>query len=232
MSTATKQASQGSDDSECCKQQVYAVLKDVALAITSMLGESCEAVIHDLSDLEHSIIWIQGDVTGRTVGGSVTDLGLEALRKSKTDPLLNYTTYTESGKTLTSSTIWLRDLQGESYGAFCINLDVTPVLVALDFLRRMAPRAQQAEVGERFFRSPHDMLDAMIAEFETKARTAGKDMNREQRIDMVRFLEERGAFQMRNAAPIVATRLGVTRETIYNYLGEVADASEGDEISD
>jgi predicted transcriptional regulator YheO len=197
-----------------------------------MLGESCEAVIHDLSDLEHSIIWIQGDVTGRNVGGSVTDLGLEALRKHATEPLLNYTTYTESGKTLTSSTIWLRDMSGEPYGAFCINLDVTPVLVALDFLRRLAPHTQQSQAGERFFRSPHEMLDAIMAEFETKVRIVAKDMNREQRIEIVRFLEERGAFQLRNAAPIVASRLGVTRETVYTYLSEVAGARERDEASD
>jgi predicted transcriptional regulator YheO len=225
MSIATEH---GSSDFDCCKHQVYEALQEVGLAITSMLGESCEAVIHDLSDLEHSIVWIQGDVTGRTVGGSVTDLGLEILRKGKTDPLLNYTTYTESGKALTSSTIWLRDSQGQPYGAFCINLDVTPVLVALDILRRMAPHAQQAEVGEQFFRSPHDMLNAMMTEFETRVRIVAKDMNKEQRIEMVRFLEERGAFQLRNAAPIVARRLGVTRETVYNYLSEGADAREGD----
>ncbi len=225
MSIATEH---GSSDSDCCKHQVYEALKEVGLAITSILGESCETVIHDLGDLEHSIIWIEGDVTGRTVGGSVTDLGLGALRTHTTEPLLNYTTYTESGKTLTSSTIWLRDMHGEPYGAFCINLDVTPVLVALDFLRRMAPQAQQAEVGERFFRSPHDMLNAMMAEFETRVRIVAEDMKKEQRIEMVHFLDERGAFQLRNAVPIVASRLGVTRETIYNYLSEGADAREGD----
>jgi predicted transcriptional regulator YheO len=209
-----------------CKDLVFEVLKDVGLAVTSMLGESCEAVIHDLADLEHSIVWIEGDVTGRTVGGSVTDLGLGALRKGDTEPLLNYTTYTEAGKVLTSCTIWLRDLEGELYGAFCINLEVTSVLVALDFLQRLAPQAYQQDVSERFFRNLNDMLDAMMAEFETRERTHAKDMSREQRIGMVRFLDERGAFQLRNSAAIVASRLGVTRETVYNYLSEVSGARE------
>ena len=87
------------------KREVFDLLKDVGLAITSLLGKSCEVVIHDVTDLEHSIIWIEGDVTGRRVGGMMGDLGLENLRKGETHPLFNYTTYTESGKTLNSTAL-------------------------------------------------------------------------------------------------------------------------------
>ena len=37
------------------KQETLDLLKDVGLAITSLLGKSCEVVIHDTSDLERSI---------------------------------------------------------------------------------------------------------------------------------------------------------------------------------
>jgi predicted transcriptional regulator YheO len=57
------------------------------------LGGWCD-VVHDVSgDLEHSIVAITGDVTGRSVGGHTTDLGLAKLRAGQMDPLINYTSY-------------------------------------------------------------------------------------------------------------------------------------------
>lgn len=221
MSTNTLGRSVLSEATSLKKHEVFDLLKDVGLALTSMLGKSCEAVIHDVSDLEHSIIWIQGDVTGRRVGGMMSDLGLEKLRQGKTHPLFNYTTCTEEGKTLKSSSIWLRDSHGDIYGAFCINLDVTAIEMVRDFFRDLSADSSQADVSEIHARDLHDLLDTMIAEAEYRISTRAGDMTRDQRIEMVRFLEDKGAFQVRNSVPIVASALGVTRKTIYNYLSEL-----------
>ncbi len=204
------------------KREVFDLLKDVGLALTAMLGRSCEVVIHDTSDLEHSIVWIEGDITGRRVGGMMSDLGLENLRKGETHPVFNYTTYTETGKTLKSCSIWLRDPRGEVYGAFCINLDVTAVQQLQDFLRDLSPDSGRGDLGETHAQSLHDLLDDMIAECEYRLGTGAGDMTKDERIQMVRLLEERGAFQVRNSVAYVASRAGVTRKTIYNDLSEVA----------
>jgi predicted transcriptional regulator YheO len=204
------------------KREVFDLLKDVGLALTAMLGRCCEVVIHDTSDLEHSIVWIEGDVTGRRVGGMMSDLGLEHLRKGETHPVFNYTTYTETGKTLKSCSIWLRDHRGEVYGAFCINLDVTAVQQLQDFLQDLSPDSGRADLGEAHAQSLHDLLDAMIAECEYRLGTNAADMTKDERVQMVRLLEEIGAFQVRNSVAYVASRAGVTRKTIYNDLGEVA----------
>jgi len=211
------------------KREVFDLLKDVGLALSAMLGKSCEVVIHDTSDLEHSIVWLEGDVTGRKVGGMMSDVGLESLRKGETHPVFNYTTYTETGKTLKSCSIWLRDPRGEVYGAFCINLDVTAVQQLQAFLRDLSPDTARADLGETHAQSLHDLLDAMIAECEYRLGTTADDMTKDQRIQMVRLLEERGAFQVRNSVAYVASRAGVTRKTIYNDLSEVAkDRAEAD----
>jgi hypothetical protein len=52
-------------------------------------------------------------------------------------------------------------------------------------------------------------------------RSIGKpvaNMSREEKQQVVRFLDTRGAFLIRKAVEDVAERLGVTRFTIYNYL--------------
>jgi predicted transcriptional regulator YheO len=204
------------------KREVFDLLKDIGLALTSMLGRSCEVVIHDTTDLEHSIVWIEGDVTDRRVGGMLSDLGLEALRKGETHPVFNYTTYTQTGKTLKSCSIWLRDSAGRVYGAFCINLDVSAVEQFQDFLRDLAPDTSRLDMGEDHARSLHDLLDTMIAECEYRIGTSTEDMTKDERVEMVRMLDERGAFQVRNSVAYVAGRTGVTRKTIYNDLREIA----------
>lgn len=203
------------------KREVFDLLKDVGLAVTALFGRSCEVVIHDTSDLEHSIVWVEGNVTDRQIGGMMSDLGLEMLRKGDTHPHFNYRTYTESGKTLKSCSIWLRDSAGEIYGAFCINLDVTAVEMFEDFIRDLAAGPPQAELAESHPQDLHDMLDTMIAECEYRTGKPAGEMSKDERIEVVRFLEERGAFQVRHSAAIVASRLGVTRKTIYNYLSEL-----------
>ena len=202
-------------------QETLGLLRDVGLAITSLLGKSCEVVVHDISDLEHSIVSVQGDVTGRGPGGMMSDLGLERLRQGNERPLLNYTTHTEKGKTLRSASIWLRDADGEICGAFCVNLDVTPLLLMRDFSLELAPEDARTDLSEDHVTDLGEMIDTMIAECEYRIGTLAEKMNKDQRIEVVRFLEERGAFQVRNSAVIVANRLGVTRKTIYNYLREI-----------
>jgi hypothetical protein len=49
-----------------------------------------------------------------------------------------------------------------------------------------------------------------------------QDMSRTEKQQVVRFLDERGAFLIRKAVATVADRLGVTRFTIYNYLDREA----------
>lgn len=206
------------------KHEVFDLLKDVGLAMTSMLGRCCEVVIHDTADLEHSIVWMEGNVTDRRVGGMMSDAGLEKLRRGDTHPLFNYTTYTDTGKTLKSASIWLRDSSGEIYGAFCINLDVTAIELLQDFVRDLAPDASRVDVGEAHAQTLHDMLDTMIAECEYRIGRPAEKISKDDRIEIVRMLDGRGAFQVRNSVAYVAGRVGVTRKTIYNDLREISES--------
>jgi len=203
------------------EREIFHVLKDVGLALRALLGRSCEVVIHDTTDLKNSIVWIEGDVTGRQVGGMMSDLGLEMLRKGDLHPRFNYRTFTERGKTLKSASIWLRDSAGELYGAFCVNLDVTAVRILEEFIRDLAVGPTQPELAEFHPQDLNDMLDSMIAECEYRIGKPAGEMTKDERIEVVRILEERGAFQVRHSATIVAGRMGVTRKTVYNYLSEL-----------
>ena len=79
-------------------------------------GPDVEFVLHDLTlDYEHTIVDIRnGHITGREIGGTGDILGLEYIRNASEDngTYYNFIEYTKEGKTLRSSTLFLRDEDG------------------------------------------------------------------------------------------------------------------------
>ena len=51
-------------------------------------------------------------------------------------------------------------------------------------------------------------------------------MNKKDRLRMIAMLEQKNAFSFRKSVPYVAKHLGVSRYTVYKYLGELAEHGE------
>ncbi|MBB5936193.1 hypothetical protein FHS42_003268 [Streptomyces zagrosensis] len=69
-------------------------------------------------------------------------------------------------------------------------------------------------------RLPHlsDSLDHILAELERRHGMPLADLDRTSKQSVVRVLETRGVFAVRHGVETVATALGVSRFTVYNYL--------------
>lgn len=65
----------------------------------------------------------------------------------------------------------------------------------------------------------HDALDRLVADVEEQLGGPLRDLGREEKQRAVKMLDERGAFTLRKAVEDVADALGVSRFTVYNYLG-------------
>lgn len=61
-------------------------------------------------------------------------------------------------------------------------------------------------------------LDALLVEVGEELGGDLRGLSRSAKQRAVRLLEERGAFEFRKSAEIIADALGVTRFTVYNYL--------------
>lgn len=68
-------------------------------------------------------------------------------------------------------------------------------------------------------RLPHlaDSLDHILADLQRRHGTLA-ELDRKDKQGVVRILEERGAFSVRHGVETVASALGVSRFTVYNYL--------------
>ena len=63
-----------------------------------------------------------------------------------------------------------------------------------------------------------ELLDEMI---EDAVNMTGKDVNqltKEEKVEVVKYLDDKGAFLIKKSAERVADFLGISRFTIYNYL--------------
>ncbi|MFR9788206.1 helix-turn-helix domain-containing protein [Streptomyces sp. MB22_4] len=63
-----------------------------------------------------------------------------------------------------------------------------------------------------------DSLDHILAAMERREGRPLSELDRRAKQEVVRILEARGAFAVRHGVETVASALGVSRFTVYNYL--------------
>jgi len=211
----------------------------VAKGIARAFGKNCEVVLHDVSNLEHSVILIEnGHITGRKVGAPMTDLGLYFLKSDlfeDIDFVANYQTESKDGKKLKSTSIFIRDEKRKIVGFLCINFNIAPLMSIskeIDEFCHVKNNFQEHEhlVDEGKEETFSDSLDELIDRLFTKAQqVVGKDINKmqkEDKIAMIRYLQKHGIFLVKDAIERIAEKLNVSRFTIYNYLSEIKPENE------
>lgn len=78
-------------------------------------------------------------------------------------------------------------------------------------------------VAVRLSRKPEGGVNTLLAEVAEEFGRPLRELSRTDKQQAVLRLEERGAFEFRKSAEIVAEALGVTRFTVYNYLNRARD---------
>ena len=206
--------------------EALAVLRPVMRAITAAVGGHCEVVFHDLStgDPSHTIVAIEnGHVTGRTVGGPSTNLGIDLLNDEAAEHnAFGYRGRTADGRELHSSSVYYRNSAGHIIAALCINVDLTQLQVAQSAIAAMLPSAV-TDMPEIEIAAPDitSILDEMFVDAIATIGKAVPLMEKADRVEILRLLDARGAFRVRRALDQVAARLGISRVTAYGYLDEI-----------
>jgi predicted transcriptional regulator YheO len=206
------------------RDEEMALLRRLAAGIERLFAPHCEVVVHDFSDLEHSIVHVAGSLSGRTVGGAATDLLLRQLRGGATDEDLHgYHTQLPNGRNLKSSTMFLRDAHGAAYGAFCVNFDISAFVGAQKMLAALIDTRGAGEVSEALTDDINQTIGSIITETIGSMGKAGPFLSRDDKVALIERLDQRGVFQVKKAIPILAEQLGCSKATLYNYLREARE---------
>jgi predicted transcriptional regulator YheO len=195
----------------------------IANAITQTFGGNCEVVLHDLSLPQSSVIYTSNNnVTGREVGQPFNHIITQVLlsKNFHNDVVANYRTKTADGKEIKSTTVLLRDTKGEAIGALCINYDLTLINNMKQFLESFTSLEEEKLENEvEVMGNVQEIVDNLIARIVHQNDI--EQMDRSQRIGLVRFMDEKGVFLIKGAMEKVADELKISKVTLYSYLEEI-----------
>lgn len=203
------------------REKMLDYLKRMADGISEMFGSNCEVVIHDMENYESSILYITNDhVTQRSVGEQFNVLGTKELDSlyEGTD-LINHKGTAKNNHLIKSSTFHLK---GDDYHfALGINYDYTNMLLVQSSINDLISVSGNIDVAVK-----EDVnLEIKLTDlFESAVEHIGKPlpfMRKNDRVEMIRFLNEKGAFSIHKGIPIIADKMNISRYTIYNYLREI-----------
>jgi len=201
---------------------IISALCEIVPPLAQAIGEDVEVVVHELSHPQDSLIAMAGDVTGRSVGAPLTDMFQGMLLRGEIEDRINYSTRTADGRQLRSSTIFIRDENGEPLACLCINFDITKWLIARHVTTAFcSTESLEDDQAESFDGDVVSMLERNIEEALAEDAVPVAMMKKEDKLRVVRRLEQVGVFQIKGAVASVAAALDVSRYTIYNYLDEI-----------
>lgn len=204
-------------------------LQRLAAAITTQFGVNSEVVIHDLNvkDTEHTIVAIEnGQVSHRQTGDGASRIVLEALQQRKCGTLtdeLGYLTKTRDGRILKSSTVYIKNQDGEAEGILAINYDITEFLMAERAIDSLLNHKTAPESPERIPLNVNDLLDDLI---EQSVAIVGKPiamMSKDDKIEAIQFLNRAGAFLVTKSGDKVSKYFGISKYTLYSYIDAKKD---------
>lgn len=192
--------------------------------ISATFGSKCEVVIHDLDDIHSSLIHINGSVTGRGLGAPTTEVILKELRRYGNDvqDIHGQTSQTKDGKFIKTSTSFIRNEEGEVIGYIGINFDVTAFSMVNQIISEFSVTNDLNHIpetmNESYAQSIEEVFERIIENTLLETDAPINRLTREDKIAVIQTLDEKGAFLIQGSIERVAEKLGVTKQTIYNYL--------------
>lgn len=203
------------------------------------LGPDYEIVLHDINGKDQSVAAIaNGRISGRNVGAPLTDKALRFIA-DKTyqdqDFLCNYTGRSKDERTLRASTMFIKDDGGRLIGMLCINFDPSRYQKASQDILKLCGldgeiflednHLHPAGELENFSDSISEVTDTVLKRY-LKDGIPPERLTQEEKMAIVKQLEERGIFLLKGAVNEVATRLHCSAASIYRYLGKINKQNE------
>ena len=205
-------------------------LKQLAHGLAIQFGSSCEIAIHDLKtkDLEKSIVYIEnGHVSNRQTGDGPSGIVLETLQSdpSTIHDKLSYLTKTEDGRILKSSTFYIRDDDGSISYIFSLNYDITAFTAASTAIQSLIATKDKlpdltGDSPRQITHNVNELLDLLIEQAVVKVGKPVAMMNKDDKVAVVQYLDHAGAFLITKSGDKVSSYLGISKFTLYSYMGK------------
>ena len=197
----------------------------VGEVIAEMFAPNLEVIIHDLQTPEHSIIAIfNNHITGRKIGDGTSDIGYKKLEDELPDKIVNYNNQSPSGSDLKSSSLTIRNSDGEIIGSMGLNFDLSSFVNIKEFLEMFTETFTLDNLPKReefFMWSVKDEIQQALNKYIASHDLQGKVLNRKDKLNVVGYMKKEGHTNKKGAISILSEMLAITRPTLYKYIKEV-----------
>lgn len=202
--------------------------------LAELLGKNSEIVLHDLTNLDSSVVAIRNNyITKREIGAPATDYVLRALKAGINDTV-DYTIHyrevsNREHKQLRSASYYLRK-DGELFGMICVNTDeavfkqLNQSMDAIELLLRTYKQHQpeeQSAIPESFSRSIEEMAENTVLELSVAKGIPVDKFKQDDKFETIEVLYDSGFFLLKGAVPEIARILKISEPTVYRYLQNV-----------
>ena len=191
-------------------------LKQIAEGLAETFAPFCEVVLHDLTDAKHAILAIHNNLSSRQVGEPATELGLARIADPDYPQIIaNYANAFADGRQAKSTSIGVKNANGEYIAALCLNIDLTLFTNLQNVIGQFTSIDPQHRVNESLNPAGAEVIRARIDQYAARLATTPRALKTDERRSLLRELKEAGCMEIRRAADVIAAHLGVSRATVY-----------------
>ncbi|WP_288950878.1 PAS domain-containing protein [uncultured Paracoccus sp.] len=191
-------------------------LDQIARGVAETFAPFCEVVLHDLTHPDHAIVAIYNNLSQRQVGDPATELGLSRIADSSFPQVLtNYANRFRDGRRVKSTSIGIRNKDGDYVAALCLNVNMTLFDNLQSTLEEFTRTGPDQMPQESLNPASATALRAAIERFAAQRAKTPRSLDAAERKLLIRELKNAGFMDVRRAAETVGAQLGVSRSTVY-----------------
>lgn len=205
----------------------------IAEFIAAICGPRYEVTLHNLEDLEHSIMFIaHGEITGRKPNDSLMDFALDTVMggEYKDSDFGGFIPgkKTADNRELRFASYYIKNRKGKLIGLLCVTEDITDLLALQKLIDSDLALNGDYTLKENILLnkgmaiSAKDMIDITFDHAKEQIGCIGKRaLTKKQRMKIVEILNRKNLFTMKGAIPLVAKKMDISVPTMYRYLSEL-----------
>ncbi len=200
------------------KNHTKSTLFQAARLLSHILGDKSEALICEVFErCLFRVVHVEGASARFDVGAVVEDVKADDFVSSTTIRQVIKTS--DDGRKMRIVAVPLLDADNKLIGAIVVYSDISEIVFVQNWLQNLSGVAPEARPDQC-----EDVGQLMDLVIDKASREIGKPaafMNRAEKKRFIRFLDERGVFQIKKSPEKVARFLDVSKFTLYACLEEI-----------
>lgn len=195
---------------------------NVAEGVAEFLGNFCEVVIHNLENMDHSVMHIiNGHLSGRQVGASISEVTLSFLNRMMAEPNLNHLYYfakNKRGETFKSSISAIMGEKENIIGLLCINMYLSSPISDLVHFMTPSESTKQENISETFVENTVELMLHALEEAKKSVYSNLSISSSNKNKEIVSTLYQKGIFNLKDSVVTIADHLGISKNTVYMHI--------------